>query len=141
MSDTADERDDSEVDSDGSEIDAAAGEMSASDDYHAGDDQSGEDSEQPKRKRRRGRFFLGLILGGLAGAVAARRSGGQQAGEASEAPESQQDALGADSGGLLASFRSRWREASREANVAAREAEQRKHARFLELTRQDEQPS
>jgi hypothetical protein len=97
-----------------------------------------EAAESPPSRKRGGRFLRGVVLGGLVGAASAFILGKQPSGEPSEGQDGPQDAPGGSPGGLLASLRSRWQEAASEAKVAAREAEQKKRARFLELTDLDD---
>jgi len=110
---------------------------SASDDEDASSEPPSGAPDKPAVSRKRGRRFLaGVILGTLAGAACAALLGKQGDSPAGPlvSPEALQDAPGGASGGLFSSLRTKWREASAEARLAAREAEARKRARFLELT-------
>jgi hypothetical protein len=97
-----------------------------------------ETAETPRagRKRSGPGFLLGLVIGAIAGAVAAIAfSPGEEEGGVPAAYRSgttPQDEDRAQS--LLGQVRARLSEARNEARVAAREAEQRSRARYAELT-------
>jgi hypothetical protein len=122
------------------EIDPETGAMTVEeeDESEQEEDASGPDEgdgESPARPAKRGSsLFLGLLLGALIGATAARVIVRQLAGTPSEGAQNAQDGPEAATNGLLGSFGGRWREARREGQIAAREAERKALARYRELT-------
>ena len=116
------------------EIDPETGEMTVEEDSDTEDDESSDNDEASTPPKKRGRLLMGLVLGGLAGAASASAIARQLAGAPSNGAQEPQDGSEAASGGLLGSFRSRWRQATQEGRVAAREAEKQALARYRELT-------
>jgi len=84
---------------------------------------------EDKRKRSGPGFLRGVVLGAIVGAIAAVVFSPRREDEAG--------AFAAGEGGALGGVGARIREAAAEAGQAAREAEERKRARFVELTEQD----
>ena len=103
-------------------------------------------SEEPEARKSNGPGLrLGLLIGLIGGAVVAtlfapptgEEASGDQDAEALSPPGLDEDTPMARVSLLIEHVRARVREASREAEIAARETEERALARYAELTQQE----